>query len=77
MVKRENERDLMLSINHDFMSDQSEVEDDNHGTSIIKHPLPWRSKSLHIYYSMLCILASFNHCAWYCSMPLLTAVSTQ
>ena len=47
MVKREKERDLWLSINQNFMTDESEAEaeDDETSMAIIKHVLPWRSKS--------------------------------
>lgn len=39
MVKKERERDLWLSIDYNFMTDESEVETKDHGTSIVKHAL--------------------------------------
>ena len=47
MVKKEKERDLWLSINCNFMTDESEVETEDPAApaSVIKHCLPWRSNS--------------------------------
>ena len=44
MLKKAKERDLWQSIDYRFMTDESEGEDDK-GEFVLRHPLPWRSKS--------------------------------
>ena len=50
VVKSEKERDLWSSINFNFMTDESEHENDGGGTTIVKYLLPWRSKSVLLHF---------------------------
>lgn len=39
------ENRLWASLDFNYMTDESEIEDENDETLIHQHPLPWRSQS--------------------------------
>ena len=44
-LKNEMENRLWASLDFNYMTDESEIEDENGETLIHQHPLPWRSQS--------------------------------
>ena len=52
VVKSEKERDLWSSIDFNFMTEESEHENEDirSGTTIVRHSLTWRSKSMLLYF---------------------------
>ena len=47
MLKDDKERELWSKLDHNYMTDQSEHEDDNGDIVIHQHELPWRSHGLN------------------------------
>lgn len=48
MIKKIEERDLWQSIDYQYMTEESEREDEK-GAFIMKYSLPWRSKSKSVH----------------------------
>ena len=67
IVKSEKERDLWSSIDFNFMTEESEHENEDirSGTTIVRRSLTWRSKSMLLYFKTKHVLVKGQGIATY------------